>query len=385
MGTTQSRDDDDSRKHKRRSTIKARVRSSASFVGVKPIKHQVVLSDHAQPISPLSLQPSSFRKSQPSISTRSSFFEDDLHSYCTSEEADKRRKNEFSDIIFETKSDLVWKRPVRPFLAYNKNDEKEYERQLRQHYVLKHILKGNLHVPVAKESPLIILDSACGAGFWTLDTALDYPNATVIGLDAFPERHRPDNMMIGAPNIVYKAGDLTSQLQLPSRSVDVIYQRDTSTILPHHIWPVLLSELKRVAKPGAYIQLVEYNFSLKDPGPVLSLVNEWYRIASHSVGVDPSEAKQLNTFLVKAGFEEVKETVVRIPIGEWAQDEEQKENGFLYKQVIKALFYSMRTWWVSELDVSAQEYDKVVSAALQEFDEQRSSIEWIIYTARNPA
>jgi hypothetical protein len=62
----------------------------------------------------------------------------------------------------------------------------------------------------------------------------------------------------------------------------------------------------------------------------------------------------------------------------------QKENGFLYKQVIRVLFKSMKTWWISELDVSEEEYDKVVCAALDEFDDQQSSIEWIIYTARNP-
>lgn len=381
MGTVQSREDLHNKKYKR--TTKRRAKSSASLNDVKPVKHQVVLSDHVSPISPLSLRRSSFRRSRQSTSTRSSCFEEDLRSSCTSEEIEKKKKN--SDIVFESKhSDIIWKHPVRPFIAYNKHDDKEYERQLRQHYVLKHILKGNIHVPVSKESPVVILDSACGAGLWTLDMALDYPNAKVIGLDAFPERNGSDNTIISAPNVVYKTGDLTSQLQLPTNSVDVIYQRDASTILPHHVWPLLLSELKRVAKPGAYIQLVEYNFTLKDPGPVLALVNEWYRIASNSVGVIPSEAKQLNTFLIKAGFEDVKEMVIRIPIGEWHKDEVQKENGFLYKQVIKALFHSMKKWWVSELDVSAEEYDKVITAALKEFDEQRSSIEWVIYTARKP-
>ncbi len=52
--------------------------------------------------------------------------------------------------------------------------------------------------------------------------------------------------------------------------------------------------------------------------------------------------------------------------------------------MIRVLFKSMKTWWISELDVSEEEYDKVVCAALDEFDDQQSSIEWIIYTARNP-
>lgn len=63
---------------------------------------------------------------------------------------------------------------------------------------------------------------------------------------------------------------------------------------------------------------------------------------------------------------------------------DQQEKGFLYKQVIKALFKSMRPWWISELGVTEQEYDKVVVAAMDEFDEQQSYIDWVIYTAKKP-
>ncbi|KAG1462501.1 hypothetical protein G6F46_004253 [Rhizopus delemar] len=280
--------------------------------------------------------------------------------------------------------DKFWKGPVKPFITYNKNDEREYERQLREHYVLKHIFKGNIHVPVPRDIPIIILDSDCGAGFWTLDMALEYPNAKVIGLEAFNERNGSKNPVIGAPNIVYKLGDLTSHLQLPANSVDIIHQRDAGTIIPQGAWSALLRELKRIAKPGGYIQLVEYNYVLGDAGPVLTLVNEWYENAAKAFGVDPSEVKRLKKFLIEAGFEEVNERIVKIPIGEWHKDKVQKENGFLYKQLLRSFFKSIKSWWVTELRVSEQEFDKVVNAALEEFDEQQSYTEWVIYTARKP-
>jgi hypothetical protein len=59
------------------------------------------------------------------------------------------------------------------------------------------------------------------------------------------------------------------------------------------------------------------DFDIRDPGPVLALVNEWYKIASTSVGVDPREAKKLESMLVSAGFEQVERKIVSIPIGEW--------------------------------------------------------------------
>lgn len=57
-----------------------------------------------------------------------------------------------------------------------------------------------------------------------------------------------------------------------------------------------------------------------DAGPVLTLVNEWYENAAKAFGVDPSEVKRLKKFLIEAGFEEVNERIVKIPIGEWHKD-----------------------------------------------------------------
>ncbi|KAK4518436.1 uncharacterized protein ATC70_008654 [Mucor velutinosus] len=311
-------------------------------------------------------------------------------------------KKEGHDIVFESKYNTsasptaitstqqeLLKGPPRPFWSYNNGDEREYDRQLRQHYVLKHVLDGNIHVPVPTDKSITILDSACGAGFWTLDMAQAYPKAKVIGLDAFPLDDKRmkgySNATISAPNAVYKYGDLTMQLTLPDNYVDVLYQRDTTSIIPHERWPFLFKELMRVMKPGGYIELVEYNFDIRDPGPVLALVNEWYKIASTSVGVDPEEAKQLESKLISAGFQQVEKKVVSIPIGEWPAEKDQQEKGFLYKQVIKALFKSMRPWWISELGVTEQEYDKVVIAAMDEFEDQQCYIDWVIYTARKPA
>lgn len=44
----------------------------------------------------------------------------------------------------------------------------------------------------------------------------------------------------------------------------------------------------------------------------------------------------------------------------------------------------MKTWWTIELAISELEYDKVVAEAMDEFDEQCCSIDWVIYTARKP-
>lgn len=50
-------------------------------------------------------------------------------------------------------------------------------------------------------------------------------------------------------------------------------------------------------------------------------MNEWYKIASTSVGVDPRQAKHLRSAILSAGFEDVEKRVISIPIGEWPTDE----------------------------------------------------------------
>ncbi|KAI8977525.1 S-adenosyl-L-methionine-dependent methyltransferase, partial [Mycotypha africana] len=264
----------------------------------------------------------------------------------------------------------------------------------QQHYVLKYVLGGNLHVPVPSDH-FTLLDSACGVGIWTLDMAQAFPHATIIGLDTFPYTSADDTSShlqtatihtaaLNAPNIVYKNGDLFSRLSLPANYLDIIFQRDTTAIIPQERWTFLLYEYFRILKPGGSIELVEYDFDIRDPGPVLALVNEWYQIAASSVGVDPNQAKKLKDELISAGFDNVQAQVVSIPIGEWSEDKEEREKGFLYKQVIRALFKSMRPWWILELGVSEEEYDRIINAAMIEFEEQCCYIDWIIYTANKP-
>ncbi|GAA5807435.1 hypothetical protein MFLAVUS_000796 [Mucor flavus] len=396
-------------------------------IPVKLVKHQVVLSDHVPPI--LSSTATKAFTDNTSYTSSSSFYDDDDdelvssprtslgsqdHGFLKEEYKKKKKPLSFypfttknnqcnkknqSDIVFESRYvsspsltsketiPVLLKGPRRPFWVHNNNDEKEYDRQLRQHYVLKHILDGNIHVPVAMDKPITVLDAACGAGFWTLDIAHTFPNAKVIGLDAFPvddKRMKGHSNTISAPNIVYKYGDLTTHLPLPDNYLDIIYQRDTTSIMPHERWPFLLDELMRVAKPGGYIELVEYSFVIKNPGPVLALVNEWYKIVTTSIGVDPKEAKHLKHMMITAGFQDVDKKVITVPIGEWPEDEDEREKGFLYKQVVKAMFKSMKSWWMSELAISEGEYDKVVTDAMDEFDEQCCSLDWVIYTARKP-
>lgn len=111
-------------------------------------------------------------------------------------------------------------------------------------------------MPIPSDKPVTILNAACGAGFWTLDMAYTFPQAQVMGFDAFDAKKIQVNT---APNIVYKDGDITKHMSLPDNCMDLIFQRDTSYMMPHERWPLHVAELFRIVKPGGYIELVEYS------------------------------------------------------------------------------------------------------------------------------
>ncbi|KAI7866322.1 S-adenosyl-L-methionine-dependent methyltransferase [Spinellus fusiger] len=277
--------------------------------------------------------------------------------------------------------------------VYEYGAEKERDRQWRQHYVLKMIFGGNIQTKL-DAAPKRILDSACGVGLWSLEMAQAYPDTQVIGLDLLPPMNGTSPLndfpscnsmgVAGLPNLTYMCADILGPLPFPDNSFDFIYQRDVATVVPAKHWPTLLAEFYRVLKPGGHLELVEYNLLFQRPGPVLALVNEWYKIAASTIGVDPHYIQSIETRLVQTGFEQVKDNTHIIPIGEWPKDHVQKQHGYMYKEQMKGLFKSMKKWWLSEIRISSEEYERVCHEALEEFDEHESSSHWKIFTCRKP-
>jgi hypothetical protein len=58
----------------------------------------------------------------------------------------------------------------------------------------------------------------------------------------------------------------------------------------------------------------------KNAGPVLTMINDWYRIAADGLGVRTSFIHLLEERLIAAGFDQVQVSDYDIPIGEWSDD-----------------------------------------------------------------
>ncbi|KAI9015803.1 S-adenosyl-L-methionine-dependent methyltransferase [Phycomyces nitens] len=277
--------------------------------------------------------------------------------------------------------------------------EKEYDRQTRQHYVLKQTFGSNTRVKL--ENPKKILEIACGIGLWALEIGQKFPLCEVIGIDTLPSVQEFDNFtgldhhekelsirqLNGAErakNVKYQYGDILVPLEFPSCTFDYVFQRDVATVVPAARWAGLLDEIYRVLKPNGRIELVEHSFSFSNPGPILSLANEWFMKVAQGLSIEMEYIEGLEDKLLQAGFVDLETLDLDVPVGEWPADDAQKEQGFLYKLQTKAMFQSMRLWWVVELGVESDYYDNLCTMALEELEERKCTMKWKIWTARKP-
>ncbi|KAI9306161.1 S-adenosyl-L-methionine-dependent methyltransferase [Cunninghamella echinulata] len=300
--------------------------------------------------------------------------------------------------------------------VYDYYHDQEYNRQLRLHYILKQIFGKNIMVSL-DEPPNRILDSNCGNGLWAWETSQEYQQTKVIGIDIqLPnvtngtwlgsstsssyltrlQNHSNVDGHVGNDdrddqdqtksnrNISFIYGDILKPLTFDDDSFDFIHQRQVGTFMPFQHWPFLLNEFYRLLRPGGKLQLVEQDILYKNPGPGLSMINEWYCISCKEMGVNPRFSQFIKDMLINSGFEQIEVKEYIIPIGEWSSDQTQKQHGFLYKQQISSLFKTVQPLWLYEIGMTKQEYDSVCKEAMEEFEEYNTSVTWKIFTAIKP-
>ncbi|KAG0031696.1 hypothetical protein BGZ82_006851 [Podila clonocystis] len=190
--------------------------------------------------------------------------------------------------------------------------------QKGQHALWKYIGGGNSHAPLRYDIDRI-LDSGCGLGEWTMEMAKEFPNATVYGIDINPELF--PNVREPVPsNCLFTQSNLLNRLSFPDKYFDFVFQRFLYLGLTVDDWPVALKELRRVMKPGAWIELFEPCMRVHRAGPRTREVMRWIsRLLQEERGLDfdfaGEKMKQLCS--QELGFTNVRLERLSIPVGNW--------------------------------------------------------------------
>lgn len=194
-------------------------------------------------------------------------------------------------------------------------DEREINRLDFQHFMFRHAMRGNYLAPLSR--PRDILDVGCGTGRWAMEMAHAFPEANVIGLDvvAPPQDDAPLTELDHRPeNYVFVQGNALERLNFPDAAFDFTHMRLLYFALPAATWPNVVAELRRVTRPGGWVELVEGDVSPVG-GPAMAQILRWTESAGQQRGIDLRIAARLGSLLHEAGLARVRVQQVPIPMG----------------------------------------------------------------------
>ncbi|KAL1893852.1 hypothetical protein Cpir12675_003920 [Ceratocystis pirilliformis] len=208
------------------------------------------------------------------------------------------------------------------------NDDREQERLNLQHHIWRLMQHGGLYTAPIKEEPgMRILDLGCGTGIWAIEMADEFSQAEVYGIDLSPIQ--PDWV---PPNCHFHVDDYEDEWTWrEDEKFDYIHGRALGGTCAD--WTIFYQKIKNNLKPGAWCEIQEYDawvFSDDDSCDRARWTMDWVDkldIASRKFGRTMNVARFHKQWMIDAGFEDVHEEIVRIPIGPWPKDPHLKELG----------------------------------------------------------
>jgi len=206
------------------------------------------------------------------------------------------------------------------------NDEAEKDRLDMHHHMCVLVQNGKLHQSPIGDHPQQILDLGTGTGIWAIEIGDTYPSAVVTGNDLSPIQ--PPWV---PPNVKFEVDDVESEWTYPENTFDLIYSRYLLGGIAD--WQKLISQAYKACKPGGYIEIMDpYSVIKTDDGtlpPDCSLVkwNEAFIDAANKAGRSLVEASEYKTYMQKAGFTDIHETILKLPNSPWPRNKHLKEVG----------------------------------------------------------
>jgi hypothetical protein len=187
--------------------------------------------------------------------------------------------------------------------------------------------KSMIVVPLPKDKPLKILDSATGDGYWMKQEAANFPYAKFTGIDVDPDyftaiKDLPDNVSFTVQSL------LEPWSQDHQDAYDLVHQRYVTTNMPQGEAPNVIKRLLGLVKPGGYIQLVEADMTSfdRDGHPGESEKMDFMAKFFATGDMDPATGPKLAHWLTEAGAVDVEIKMMSFGIGSRGKTQEQREN-----------------------------------------------------------
>ncbi|KAI1011827.1 hypothetical protein LB503_004551 [Fusarium chuoi] len=203
------------------------------------------------------------------------------------------------------------------------------------HHVLILMYNDKLFKAPLKDDIQSVVDIGTGTGIWAMDFADEFPNAKVVGTDISPIQ--PSWL---PPNLEFQIDDCTQEWTFKENSLDYVHMRFLVGSIVD--WPGLFKQAYKCLKPGGYIESHEASPCIgSDDNSVSedSAMGQWGKIFMEggrklqrpfSVLEDNVQVESMK----KAGFVNIEEEEIKVPIGGWPEDPKVKEAGQYFQAAI---------------------------------------------------
>jgi ubiquinone/menaquinone biosynthesis C-methylase UbiE len=190
----------------------------------------------------------------------------------------------------------------------------ESGRLIEQEHLLTDAMGGLFPCEIDLSQVATVLNLGCGPGEWDNRVAFEYPDMTIVGVDIDPDMIKHAKAFANVyflENITFERMDIKEPLDFPDDSFDLINGRLLCSFLDQEAWPRLLTECRRVLRPGGVILMSEVETAISNSLALHQLQQCLFRVLAnqkrtfsvdgHSIGI----CHLLGKLLHDAGYREV--------------------------------------------------------------------------------
>ncbi|KJZ70472.1 hypothetical protein HIM_10144 [Hirsutella minnesotensis 3608] len=264
------------------------------------------------------------------------------------------------------------------------NDEEEQER-LNVVHEAHLLLHGSLFLSSIDLAGRSILDIGTGTGQWAIDMADQDPSRTIVGLDISPIQ--PEFV---PPNVHFFVENVETDWRETAKYHFIHFRGMSGSIQD---WPSLFHKIYQALKPGGVIEAHETlpavfskNQTLAPDNPLVDLMRDLVR-AHSQIGRRLDPVPTFRNCAEEAGFTDVSEEIYEAPLGDWPEEQQQKDIGEMLASSLKMGLHGLTAKAFRDVLGRSKEEVEVFNAFIRrELDRNlpMTMLHVSVFTARKP-
>jgi ubiquinone/menaquinone biosynthesis C-methylase UbiE len=199
------------------------------------------------------------------------------------------------------------------YFVYDHHDEKDEMRRLTiQDQLITSAMGGVLSEQTDPSVFHHVLDIGCGTGGWVIETAKQYPEMILTGIDIshkmidYASQQARANKVSGKVELLVM--DALCPLAFPADSFDLVNLRFGVSFIRKWEWPYVVSEMLRVTKPGGIVRITDSGIVQHSNSVALKMFQEmvWcalnragHLLGEEELGITPHLASLLKRYGVR--------------------------------------------------------------------------------------